>query len=197
MKKFFSKIFKNNIASTVFVIILGLILTFFPSLVADTICYVLGGVCLLASLIYLIKSVTSPIKTAHAFSSLSYLSLGLILIIFKSNIFAALPLTAGICLFVFGLLKLYTASAFFRSSPALFKKLLVPAVINIILGIVLILIRHSADDIIIRIIGVILLYCAGEGIISNLLIRSDGTKKNTSFTDNKQLSAEFTESDEN
>ena len=193
MNKIFKKILSSNIIGTVIIIALGLILTFFPSMVANTICYFLGVICLLACGFYLYKCIKTQYKTVNAFTFLAYLALGLILIIFKSHIFAALPLTAGICLFVFSLLKLYTAFCYFHVNKELFKKLIVPSVINAVLGLLLILLRDLADDIIIRIIGVILLYCACEGIVTNLLIRADG--KSSTDTEKKHIIAEVTDSD--
>ena len=193
MKKLVSKILKNGIVGTTTVIIIGLILTFFPSMVADTICYVLGAVCLIAACVYLYRCIKTHSKISNSTTALAFLALGLILVIFQSSIFAALPLTAGVCLLVFSLLKLYTAFAFFKYNRALFGKLLVPAIINAILGILLILLRDKADDIIIRIIGVILLYCACEGIISKLLIRADSKFRDAGEAENKQITAEFTD----
>ncbi len=43
MNKFFKKILNSNIIGTVVIIVLGLILTFFPTMVAYTICYFLGA----------------------------------------------------------------------------------------------------------------------------------------------------------
>lgn len=197
MKKLFSKIFKSGVAGTVVVIALGLVLTFFPQTVADTIFYVLGTVCLVAACFYLYKCIKKESSLLNAFSALAYLALGLILVIFQSPIFSVLPLTAGICMLVFSLLKLYTAFSFRKQNRALFKKLLVPCVINAILGIVLILTRNLANDIITRIIGVILLYCACEGIVTKLLVRADSKfGGDDGSIVKKEIEAEFSEPDE-
>jgi len=197
MKKFITKILKSGVVGTVVIIALGLLLTFFSETVANTIFYVMGAFCLLAACFYLYKCIKKEATVVNAFSALAYLALGLILVIFQSAIFSALPLTAGICLLVFGLLKLYTAFTFRKTNSTLFKKLLIPAAINAVLGIVLILIRDIADNIIIQVIGVILLYCACEGIISKLVIKADSkfASSEEAASSNMQIQAEYSDSD--
>ncbi len=194
MKNFFTKVFKNGVIATLAMIALGLLLTFLPGFFANTICYILGTLCLIASLFYIYKAVKKESTVVNALSALAFLTLGLILVIFQRSIFDALPLTAGICLLFFGLLKLQTAFTFRKTNPLLFKKLLIPAAVNALLGILLIILRSQATDLVIRIIGVILLYCACEGIVVKLLIKADGSNTSVQEKNEKQLEAEYTDS---
>ena len=193
MKQKFSKISGNTTIGTTFVIIIGLILTFFPNVVADTIFYILGITCLITAGVYLYKCLNTFKKVINASTCVAFLALGLIFIIFQSGIFSALNLTAGICLLVSGAFKFYTAFSFYKSSPVLFKKLLIPAVINVLLGILLILIRDTADDVIIRIIGVVMLYFACENIITKLLIRIDEKNSLSKELEQTGIQTEFTD----
>ena len=121
MKKALSKIFSSGIAGPIIVILAGLILTFHPEIVVNTICFILGAICLLTAGFYLYKCIKCEHKVVNSFSALAYLALGVIFIFFAKQIFDALPLTAGICLLVFSLLKLYTAFSFLKSNVSLFK----------------------------------------------------------------------------
>lgn len=196
MKKFIYGLSENHTLGTIITVALGIILIFFSELVANTVCYIAGIICLIAAGYCFFKSVALKKfeysqNKSDMFIFCTLLTLGLILIIFQSKVFSVLPLSAGIYLTVLGIIRAAQAFVSYRKlNPELFKKLLIPAIIDIVLGILMIVLRDLTDDIIVQIIGVILLYNACESIIIRLLTKNF---ENASDETENQIVAEFSD----
>ena len=172
------KLLSISLTSIIF-LAAGLCLVINPGLFMDYICYIAGGVAIIIAAIKFYSAYKNNTIAKESPACVVLLILGIVLIVLKASILGVFPLIIGICFLVYGLLKLIKAFALKAAKPDAYKKLLISALIGIGLAILIIAFSWLATDIILRCIGVLLIYNSVENIFSAIVSKpeSDNSKK--------------------
>ncbi|MBE6682482.1 MAG: hypothetical protein E7600_09410 [Ruminococcaceae bacterium] len=188
------KKFLNELLTSLVLLASGILLLIYPMESADTACYLAGAICIIIAVIKFIlsmKNFTFIFKTIHC---ILLFSLGITLITFKSIIIGTLPVIVGTFFLIYGSVKLFAAFMVRAFSKTTFIKLFVSALIGIVLAVVIILFHGFANEIIFRLIGVLLIYNAVENIFSAIISKPFSKRKEKDSKDDR-IHAEFEDAD--
>ena len=191
MKKFLS----ISLTSIIF-LIAGICLVVNPGLFMDYICYIAGGVAIVIAAIKFFSAYKNNTIAKETPACIVLLILGIVLIVLKASILGVFPLIIGICFLVYGLLKLIKAFSLKETKPEAYKKLLISALIGIGLAVLIIAFSWLATDIILRCIGVLLIYNSVENIFSAIVAKPDSDNSKKKSDKKEAVEAEAEESDD-
>lgn len=166
-------------------ILLGLALLLFPGLSSAIICYALGGLCLVWSVVKLIGYFSrDPYRLAFQFDlalAVFCLILGLVLIFFSRAVISMLPVIVGIFTVVSGVFKLQTAFEARRFGIASWPWLLVLSVAAIVIGALVLILPYQTALLGIRLMGLAILVGGIEDLTATAC--TVNTKKNGTVID--------------
>lgn len=172
MKKFLS-----ISLTSIILLAAGLCLVIDPDLFMNYVCYIAGGIAIVIAAIKFYSAYKNNTISKESPACIILLILGIVLIVLKAQILGVFPLIIGICFLVYGLLKLITAFSLKNTRPDAYKKLLISALIGIGFAIIVIAFSWLAADIILRIIGVLLIYNSLENIFSAIVAKPEAENK--------------------
>ena len=142
-------------------ILLGLALLLFPGLSSRIICYALGGLCLVWSVVKLIGYFSrDPYRLAFQFDlalAVLCLILGLVLIFFSKAVLSFLPVIVGIYTVVSGVFKLQTAFEARRFGIGSWIWMLLASVAAIAVGALVLVLPYQTALLGIRLMGLAIL----------------------------------------
>ncbi|MGN0513587.1 MAG: DUF308 domain-containing protein [Lachnospiraceae bacterium] len=171
---------KNVIVTSSIYIIVGLILAIFPGSTARTIGYAFATVILIAGLGFLYRFIVKD--CVYSFVG-NELVVGIVLVLASVFVYARvedvmsfIPLLLGILILVSGLSKLQNAIGLHRMQYRGSKVVLIMAILNILLGILLILNPFDAITTLIMLIGIGLILSGLTDIITSLWIAGNVAK---------------------
>lgn len=170
------KLLSISLTSIIF-LVAGICLVVNPGLFMDYICYIAGGVAIAIAAIKFYSAYKNNTISKETPACVVLLILGIVLIVLKASILGVFPLIIGICFLVYGLLKLIKAFSLKTTKPEAYKKLLISALIGIGLAVLIIAFSWLATDIILRCIGVLLIYNSVENIFSAIVSKPDSDNK--------------------
>ena len=190
MKKFLS-----ISLTSIILLAAGLCLVIDPGLFMNYVCYIAGGIAIVIAAIKFFSAYKNNTVAKESPLCIILLILGIVLIVLKAQILGVFPLIIGICFLVYGLLKLITAFSLKNTRPDAYKKLLISALIGIGFAIIVIAFSWLAANIIMRIIGILLIYNSLENIFSAIVAKPE-TENKKKAVKKEAVEAESRDADE-
>ena len=146
----------------------GVALLLFPAISSELICTGLGILCLIYGIVKIVGYFSKdPYKLAFQFDlalGILCLVLALVLIFFQKGILSLLPTIVGIFTVVSGVFKLQTALEARRFGMNKWWGLLALSIITILLGLLLLIHPFKAAMLVVRIMGLALIFGAVEDL---------------------------------
>lgn len=144
-----------------FYIIIGLLMLLFPHLVSNTICYIIGALCLITGGIaiytYIGSEMYGPMAMITLVISIVFIALG-VFVVMNPEVFASfIPLVMGIVLALEGFSRLQSSMTLKKYNYDKWWGVLAGAILVFIFGIVLILNPFTSLTILIRVLGAFLI----------------------------------------
>lgn len=159
MKNFFNNIWKDNLASALATVVIGIIVTALYKYALDTVC-VIAGVGLLGwAVVMVIKYFTSSVLI-NRYNLLLALVLGGIggyLVLNPSAFLGIITVIFGIYILFNGIIDLQSALIMKKANVVSWQVALIISIIAIIFGIVLIVLKKEATDIVSLVTGIMLI----------------------------------------
>lgn len=181
MEEFMKDFLKSSIATSIFLIILGILLVFQSEMTIMAISYVIGGILVAIGALALIRY----IKKATDKESTSELDIiyGIVTIIFGVIIIqnyqalaSIIPIVLGVTIIVSSVGKLNYAFQLKADDNQLWKTTMIISIISTICGVVLLFNPFSAAIGIMKIIGIFIIVYAILDLVSTIAIKSSVTK---------------------
>ena len=181
MEEFMKDFLKSSIATSIFLIILGILLVFQSEMTIMAISYVIGGILVAIGALALIRY----IKKAADKESTSELDIiyGIVTIIFGVIIIqnyqalaSIIPIVLGVTIIVSSVGKLNYAFQLKADDNQLWKTTMIISIISTICGVVLLFNPFSAAIGIMKIIGIFIIVYAILDLVSTIAIKSSVTK---------------------
>lgn len=181
MEEFMKDFLKSSIATSIFLIILGILLVFQSEMTIMAISYVIGGILVAIGALALIRY----IKKAADKESTSELDIiyGIVTIIFGVIIIqnyqalaSIIPIILGVTIIVSSVGKLNYAFQLKADDNQLWKTTMIISIISTICGVVLLFNPFSAAIGIMKIIGIFIIVYAILDLVSTIAIKSSVTK---------------------
>lgn len=169
--------------SAVLYMVLGVILIIFPATTARTICYIIAGIAMAIGLVnlivYFMRTVTRNYYRNDFVMGLVLIMLGFFVICKVDLVIALVPFIIGLCIIISGLFKLQGALDMQRmgGNAALILAL---AVINVVIGVLMVINPFSSALLLYRLLGVGLLFSGLTDLSSTLYL----SKKMHSYVKN-------------
>lgn len=177
---FLKKLKWNSIVTSILFIILGLILIIAPDTTARTICYLGGGALIVMGIVSLINYFMHQEVTVsyseNLIMGIAELIIGLFIVVKADLVISIIPFLLGVFVTVSGIGKLQNALAFHRMSNENNTVLVVIAVLNIILGVVLMWNPFTAATVAFVVIGIGLVYSGVTDLISTCYLAKEVKK---------------------
>jgi uncharacterized membrane protein HdeD (DUF308 family) len=172
MKTQAKKLKWNMILMSGIYLVLGIVLLMWPEAVKSVICYVIGGIVMLAGLVQVIRFFLAKDRMAFAPLTLTFgavcLALGGFLIVRSDVVWTVLPIVFGLFVVFDSVLRMQNALELKRSEARNWWVFLLLALLSIVLGGVMIYDPFGSTDLLIMAIGVILLVESALNLISSL-----------------------------
>lgn len=165
----------NMLMSAALYIVLGLILLIFPATTARTICYMVAGIAIVTGLVnlvvYFTRNITRNYYRNDFVTGLLLMVLGIFVIYRVDLVIALVPFIIGLCIIVSGLFKLQGALDVQRmgGNAAL---ILGVAVINVVIGILMMINPFESALLLYRLLGAGLLFSGMTDMASTLYLSS-------------------------
>lgn len=165
----------NMILSAALYMVLGLILLIFPATTARTICYLIAGIAIVIGLVnlvvYFTRNITRNYYRNDFVMGLMLMVLGIFVIYKVDLVIALVPFIIGLCIIVSGLFKLQGALDVQRmgGNAVLILGL---AVVNVVIGILMVINPFDSAILLYRLLGVGLLFSGLTDMASTLYLSS-------------------------
>lgn len=168
-------------------IVLGVILLLFPETTATTLCYAVGGAAIVIGAvsvcIYLFRDVSRNTYRNDFVSGLVSILLGIFIFYKVDLIISLIPFVLGIAVIISGFLKLQDCIDVRRMGYGSGLALFILAIINVVLGIVLVLNPFSTAILLFRIIGIGLIFSGISDLVTTLYM----SKKIKNYVDDRKV----------
>ena len=155
---------------TLLLILAGLALLLFPGVSSELICYVLGGLSVVYGIVKLAGYFSKdPYRLAFQFDlglGILCIVLSLVLIFCQRFILSLLPTIVGIFTVVSGVFKVQTSLEARRFGMGKWGWLLAMAIVTIVLGVVLLIHPFQAAMLVVRFMGLAIVFGAVEDLIT-------------------------------
>lgn len=163
----------SMLLSAALYMVLGLVLVIFPATTAHTICYMIAGIAIVVGLVnlvvYFTRNITRNYYRNDFVMGLLMVVLG-IFVIYKADLVIALvPFIIGLCIVVSGLFKLQGALDVQRMGGNSVL-ILALAVVNVVVGILMVLNPFESAILLQRLLGVGLLFSGLTDMASTLYL---------------------------
>ncbi len=165
----------NMVLSAALYMVLGLILLIFPATTARTICYLIAGIGIVIGLVnlvvYFTRNITRNYYRNDFVTGLMLMVLGIFVIYRVDMVIALVPFIIGLCIIVSGLFKLQGALDVQRmgGNAVLILGL---AVVNVVVGILMVINPFDSAILLYRLLGVGLLFSGLTDLASTLYLSS-------------------------
>lgn len=164
----------KSVMYAILYVLMGVILILFPETTASTLCYAVGGTAIVIGVIvagmYLFRDASQNTYRNDFVSGLIFISIG-ILIFYKVELFIALvPFILGIAVIVSGFIKLQDCIDVRRMGYGNGLFLLLLAIVNVILGIILIINPFATVIILFIVMGVGLIFSGVSDLVTTLYL---------------------------
>lgn len=161
-------------------LVLGIALTFFPSLSANVLCYIGGGLLMVYGIWKIVAYFRTQVVLAERLFSTGLIALagGLIIVLMPESLITVIPLLIGFALIACGILQLEVALGLSRMGYPRWYFSLTGAVLMLVLGVVILINPFSSSLLLLRFIGISMLLEAvcdlADAILFNRVRRSFG-----------------------
>lgn len=165
----------NMLLSAALYMVMGLILLIFPGIIDHAICYMVAGIAIVTGMVnmalYFTRSITKNYYRNDFVTGLLLIILGICLIYKVDLVIALVPFLIGLCIVVSGLFKLQGALDIqhMGGNAAL---VLGGAVINIVIGVLLVISPVKSALLLKRLLGLGLLFSGVTDMASTLYLSS-------------------------
>lgn len=173
MNKFFSKIIRSSLISSVGLAILGVLLIFESEATIVSISYIIGGVLVAMGILGSMKYFYSePQNFMDMVYGIITVILGIIVITNPQAIASIIPFIMGILIIISSVTKLQYAHTLNKHQNSLWKTTLILSIITLIFGLVLVFNPFKGAVFLTRLVGGILLIYGILDVISTITIRN-------------------------
>ena len=164
MKNFFSKLFLDPIFTSLLTVVAGVLITIFYSMAISIICTLIGCIAALFGIMNIIKYFRAPIDSKlNLFTGLVFGALGISVIINPDSLSNFVAVVFGIIILYQGIVNFQSALVIKRSGYSLWYLSLIFALVTILAGILLIVLKGVIGQWIATVIGVTLII---EGLLN-------------------------------
>ena len=168
--KYLEKIKNTTILSAVIYMIIGVLMISVPEFVSNSICYIIGGLVLAFGILKLMSYFATEYKNFWTglvlLSSIAFIGFGIYIIFSPEQFISWIPFVVGIIMIVDGIQKLIQTQSIKKAGYDNPVALLIYALVLIVIGVILLKNPFGAIIVVIRIIGVFLIFDAIEEIIT-------------------------------
>lgn len=180
MRELFNKFKWSFVISAIVSMVFGIALIIFPGQISSAICYVFGGLLVLLGIVLVVKFFTlrsvSSLFSVTLVAGIILAALGAFLIFYKDVAISAIPFIFGIFIGLDAIVSFQRSIILARSKFSKWWVTMLLAVLSLILGVVLVFNPFSAAIVMIRFMGVALVF---NGIMD--LIGTYNFTKNVEF----------------
>ncbi len=171
-------IWKSSIGTSIFLMILGLLLIFRSEITIISISYIIGAVLLAAGVFALIRFIKNAKNVTNTMSldilyGLVTIIFGILIILHPQAIASSLPIILGISIIINSAGKLQYAFVLKNDQNEMWKTTMAIALISTICGVLLLFNPFAGAVAIMRIVGIFILAYAVLDIISTLIIKKN------------------------
>lgn len=153
-------------------ILMGIVLLLFPATTQAILCYAVGGACVVVGVvtvcIYMFRDAVKNTYRNDFVIGLAAILIGVFLIVKVDLVMALIPFLLGIAVMVSGFMKLQACIDVRRMGYGNGLVLFLLSLVSIIFGIVLIVNPFKASIVLMRLVGVGLLFCGVSDFVSTL-----------------------------
>ena len=153
-----------------FYIIIGLIMLLIPNFVSNSICYLIGAICIivggLAIYTYIGSDVYGPLAVALFLFAAIFIAAGIFIILNPETVVSFIPIIVGVLLVIDAFGKMQTASSLHRYNYDKWWYTFIAAVAIFVFGILLLFNPFEAITLFIRVVGAFLLVDGISNIIT-------------------------------
>lgn len=162
MKSFY----KQEMVKSILLIVVGLLLLFKPGMATKTIAYVIAAVFIINGIVHILGyvkgmsgGVTDGLNTYSGMGGLVFGILSIVFAVLIGWVFVSfIPIMLGIVILINGIIKLQQVAELVRMNEGGWLFIAILAAVNIIIGIVAILNPFDTANLLVRVIGIGLLY---------------------------------------
>lgn len=173
MNKFFSKIIRSSLISSVGLAILGVLLIFESEATIVSISYIIGGILVAMGILGGMKYFYSKSKNyMDVVYGIITVILGIVVILNPQAIASIIPFIMGVLIIISSVTKLQYSHTLNQHQNSLWKQTLILSIITLIFGLVLVFNPFKGAVFLTRIVGGILLVYGILDIISTMAIRN-------------------------
>lgn len=165
---------KKSIVTSILMIILALVLIFNPGIIVNTILNFLGAIILIAGVInvisYLFQDMDTKQISYDLFNGIVMIILGIAILAFKNFIVSLIPIIVAIWIIYSGIIKhqMYKSLDVVENKKS--KILKISAIIQIVLGVLILLNPFGTALTVLSLIGIILLFVEIQNLIEGLYV---------------------------
>lgn len=165
----------NMLLTAVLYMVLGLVLLIFPATTARTICYMIAAIAIVTGMVnlvvYFTRNITRNYYRNDFVAGLLLMVLGIFVIYKVDLIIALVPFILGLCIIISGLFKIQGALDVQRMGGNVVLILGV-AVVNVVVGILMVINPFESALLLYRLLGVGLLFSGMTDLASTLYLSS-------------------------
>ncbi len=153
-----------------FYIIIGLVMLFAPNFVSNSLCYLIGAICIivggLSIYTYIGSDVYGTLAAAFFIIAAVFIGSGLFIILNPEIVVSFIPIIMGVLLVIDAFGKLQTASRLHKYNYDKWWYVLISALVIFVFGILLLFNPFEAITLFIRVVGIFLLIDGISNIIT-------------------------------
>lgn len=179
MENLMKKFFRSSMITSLFLIILGILLIFQSELTIISISYVIGAVLVVIGVLAIIKFIRNTNKEIKSDLDIVYgvvtIILGSLVIVHPQAIASIIPIILGICIVISSATKLQYSFELKANNNNLWKTTMSVAIIGAIFGIILLFNPFKGAVMVTKIVGFFILAYAILDMISTITIKRNVT----------------------
>ena len=183
MKKILGKFKWKILLSAVLLILIGIVLLLFPETTAKTICYLVAAIAIIMGIVtmitYFFREVPINYYRNDFVIGLAGIILGFFIIYKVELIISLVPFILGLVVTISGFSKIQDAIDMNRMGYRNWIGILVVAIVNVVLGIVLLLNPFEVATLMFRVMGIALIFSGITDIVSTMYLK----KRVKNYTD--------------
>lgn len=188
MDNLMSRFFKSSFFSSIFLVILGVLLIFESEATIISISYILGAIVIVLGVMEILKYIKEMNSENKNILDLAYgiicIVFGIVVILHPHAIASIIPFVVGIIIILNSATKLQYSMDLKKNQNELWKSTMIIAILTTICGILIIFNPFSGAVLITRIIGIIIVIYSVLDIISSLTIKNSIQKIHAAIEEN-------------
>lgn len=170
---YFKSLKWEMIVYAILCIVMGILMIVYPSTILNTICYIIAAVFLLLAIRYLLeyrkRDIINSIYKYELVMGIIFFAAAIFVLVRKDFVISIIPFLIGLIIVISGIMKIENALDLKRMNSH-WIVLLVVAIINVLLGLVILINPQNTAIFVTRITGIILTYSGVVDLITTLAV---------------------------